>query len=208
MYKKFPLKKISKSKDFYLEYINQKNDLLQKINFNELDKIINLLKKSFRNNNILYTCGNGGSSSLADHFTCDFIKQTNNQTNFKVKSISLASNFSLVSAIANDISYDKIFSFQIKKLCKKNDVLFLFSVSGNSPNLVEAIKVAKKIGVKTVSFTGFNGGKLSKMSDFNINFPIANFGIAEDCHISIMHYLSQYLRNINIKNKDFKKINF
>ena len=208
MYKKFPLKKISKSKDFYLEYINQKNDLLQKIDFKELDKIINLLKKSFKNNNILYTCGNGGSSSLADHFTCDFIKQTNNQTNLKVKSISLASNFSLISAIANDISYEEIFSFQIEKLCKKNDVLFLFSVSGNSPNLVEAIKAAKKIGVKTVSFTGFNGGKLAKMSDFNLNFPIANFGIAEDCHISIMHYLSQYLRNINLKGKNFKKINF
>jgi len=208
MYKKFPLKKISKSKDFYLEYINQKNDLLQKIDFKELDKIISLLKKSFKNNNILYTCGNGGSSSLADHFTCDFIKQTNNQTNLKVKSISLASNFSLISAIANDNSYEEIFSFQIEKLCKKNDVLFLFSVSGNSPNLVEAIKAAKKIGVKTVSFTGFNGGKLAKMSDFNLNFPIANFGIAEDCHISIMHYLSQYLRNINLKNKNFKKIHF
>jgi len=208
MYKKFPLKKISKSKEFYLEYINQKNDLLQKINFKELDKIINLLKKSFKNNNILYTCGNGGSSSLADHFTCDFIKQTNNQTRLKVKSISLASNFSLISAIANDVSYDKIFSFQIEKLCKKDDVLFLFSVSGNSPNLIEAIKVGKKIGVKIVSFTGFDGGRLSKMSDYNLNFPIANFGIVEDCHISIMHYLSQYLRNINLTKKSFKKINF
>ena len=208
MYKKFPLKKISKSKEFYLEYINRKNSLLQKINFIELDKIINLLKKSFKNNNILYTCGNGGSSSLADHFTCDFIKQTNNQTRLKVKTISLASNFSLISAIANDVSYDKIFSFQIEKLCKKNDVLFLFSVSGNSQNLVEAIKAAKKIGVKTVSFTGFDGGKLSKISDFNLNFPIANFGMAEDCHISIMHFLSQYLRNISLKNKSFKKVNF
>jgi phosphoheptose isomerase len=208
MYKKFPLKKITKSKDFYFEYINQKNNLLHKIDFNELDKIINLLKKCFRNNKILYTCGNGGSSSLADHFTCDFIKQTNNQTDLKIKSISLTSNFSLISAIANDISYDKIFSFQIEKLCKKDDVLFLFSVSGNSPNLIEAIKTAKKIGLKTVSFTGFNGGKLSKISNYNINFPIANFGIAEDCHISIMHYLSQYLRNINLKNKSFKKIYF
>ena len=208
MYKKFPLKKITKSKDFYFEYINQKNNLLHKIDFNELDKIINLLKKCFRNNKILYTCGNGGSSSLADHFTCDFIKQTNNQTDLKIKSISLTSNFSLISAIANDINYDKIFSFQIEKLCKKGDVLFLFSVSGNSPNLIEAIKTAKKIGLKTVSFTGFNGGKLSKISNYNINFPIANFGIAEDCHISIMHYLSQYLRNINLKNKSFKKIYF
>ncbi len=208
MYKKFPLKKIPASKEFYLEYINLKNDLLQKIDFVELDKIINLLKKSFKNDNILYTCGNGGSSSLADHFTCDFLKQTNNQTNLNVKSISLVSNFSLISAIANDISYDKIFSFQVEKLCKKNDVLFLFSVSGNSLNLLEAIKAAKKIGVKTVSFTAFDGGKLSKISDFNLNFPIANFGIAEDCHISIMHYLSQYLRNINLKEKNFKKINF
>ena len=208
MYKKFPKKKISQSRNFYLEYINLKNDLLQKIDFKELDKIINLLKKSFKNNNILYSCGNGGSSSLADHFTCDFIKQTNNETNLNVKSISLTSNFSLISAIANDISYDKIFSFQVEKLCKKNDVLFLFSVSGNSPNLLEAIKSAKKKGVKTVSFTAFDGGKLSKMSDFNLNFPIANFGIAEDCHISIMHFLSQYLRNIYLTKKTFKKVNF
>ena len=145
---------------------------------------------------------------MADHFTCDFIKQSNNKTNLQIKSISLTSNFSLISAIANDINYDQIFSFQIEKLCKKNDVLFLFSVSGNSPNLVEAIKKAKKIGVKTISFTGFNGGKLAKLSDLNLNFPIANYGIVEDCHTGIMHYLSQYLRNIFINSNNFKKINF
>ena len=205
---KFPTKKIKSSKDFYLEYINQKNVLLQNIDFRELNKVINLLKKCFKNKNIVYTCGNGGSSSLADHFTCDFIKQSNNKTNLQIKSISLTSNFSLISAIANDINYDQIFSFQIEKLCKKNDVLFLFSVSGNSPNLVEAIKKAKKIGVKTISFTGFNGGKLAKLSDLNLNFPIANYGIVEDCHTGIMHYLSQYLRNIFINSNNFKKINF
>ena len=205
---KFPTKKIKNSKDFYLEYINQKNVLLQNIDFKKLDKIINLLKKCFKDNNIVYTCGNGGSSSLADHFTCDFIKQSNNKTNLQVKSISLTSNFSLISAIANDINFDEIFSFQIEKLCKKNDVLFLFSVSGNSPNLVKAIKKAKKMSLKTISFTGFDGGKLAKMSDLNLNFPIANFGIVEDCHVSLMHYLSQYLRNISIINNNFEKINF
>ena len=205
---KFPTKKIKNSKDFYLEYINQKNVLLQNIDFRELNKVINLLKKCFKNKNIVYTCGNGGSSSLADHFTCDFIKQSNNKTNLQVKSISLTSNFSLISAIANDINFDEIFSFQIEKLCKKNDVLFLFSVSGNSPNLVKAIKKAKKMSVKTISFTGFDGGKLAKMSDLNLNFPIANYGIVEDCHVSLMHYLSQYLRNISINNNNFEKINF
>ena len=208
MYSRFPLKKILKSRDFYFEYIDKKNTLLRNINLKNLDKIINLLKKGFNNNVTLYTCGNGGSSSLSDHFTCDFIKQTNTKTNLKVKSISLTSNMALISAVANDINYNQIFSFQIKKLCKKNDILFLFSVSGSSPNLIEAIKAAKKIGVKVVSLTGFNGGKLSRLSDFNLNFPIANYGIVEDCHITIMHYLSQYLRNLEIKNKNFKKINF
>lgn len=208
MYSKFPIKKISKSKDFYEDYIFRKNELLKNINFKELDKIISLLKKGFKNHAILYTCGNGGSSSLSDHFTCDFIKQTNNNTNLNVKSISLTSNFSLISAISNDINYNQIFSFQIKKLCKRNDILFLFSVSGNSPNLVEAIKAAKKKGVKIVSFTGFNGGKLAKLSDYNLNFPIANYGIVEDCHITIMHFLSQYLRNLKIKDRNYKKINF
>ena len=208
MHKRFPLKKINKSKQFYLQYINEKNDLLRNINFRELDKIIDVTKKCIKNNNIIYTCGNGGSSSLADHFTCDFIKQTNNKTNLKVKSISLTSNFSLVSAIANDISYNDIFSFQIEKLCKRNDILFLFSVSGNSKNLIKAAKKAKTKGVKTISFTGFNGGRLSKITDFNLNFPMANYGIVEDCHISIMHFLSQYLRNTKIKSKNYKKINF
>ena len=137
-----------------------------------------------------------------------FYKQTNNKTNLKVKSISLASNFSLISAIANDISFDEIFSFQVEKLCKKNDILFLFSVSGNSQNLINAVKKAKAKSVKTVSFTGFNGGRLSKITDFNINFPMANYGIVEDCHITMMHYLSQFLRNTKIKSKNYKKINF
>ena len=208
MHKRFPLKKINKSKQFYLQYINEKNNLLKNINFRELDKIINAIKKCVKNNNIIYTCGNGGSSSLADHFVCDFIKQTNNKTNLKVKSISLTSNFSLISAIANDINYDDIFSFQIEKLCKRNDILFLFSVSGNSKNLIKAVKKAKTKGIKTISFTGFNGGRLSKITDMNLNFPMANYGIVEDCHISIMHFLSQYLRNTKIKSKNYKKINF
>ena len=208
MYKRFPLNKISKSKQFYLQYINEKNNLLKNIDFNKLDKIVTAIKICVKNNNIIYSCGNGGSSSLADHLSCDFIKQTNNKTNLKLKSISLASNFSLISAIANDISFEEIFSFQVEKLCKKNDILILFSVSGNSKNLINATKVAKKKKVKTISFTGFNGGKLSKLTDYNINFSMANYGIVEDCHTTMMHYLSQFLRNTKIKSKNFRNINF
>ena len=120
-----------------------------------------------------------------------------------MKSISLASNFSLISAISNDISFDKIFSFQVDKLCKRNDLLICFSVSGNSKNLINAVKVAEKKGIKTISFTGFNGGKLSKITNYNINFPMANYGIVEDCHVTMMHFLSQFIRNTKIISKNF-----
>tara|TARA_B100001057_G_C22543920_1_gene830731 strand:- start:65 stop:691 length:627 start_codon:yes stop_codon:yes gene_type:complete len=208
MYKRFPVKKILKSNEFYNQYINEKHDLLKKVDFKKLEKIINLIKKTIKKNNIIYSCGNGGSSSLADHLTCDFIKQTNNKTNLNLKSISLASNFSLISAISNDISFDEIFSFQVEKLCKKNDLLICFSVSGSSKNLLNAVKVAKKKKVKTISFTGFNGGKLSNFTDYNINFPMANYGIVEDCHVTMMHFLSQFLRNTKMISKNFNKINF
>ena len=208
MIKNFPNKRVLNSKEFYLQYINYKNEALMNINFKKLDKIINQIKITYRKKGIIYSCGNGGSSSLSDHFTCDFIKQSNNKTKIKLKSISLTSNFALISAIANDISYDEIFSFQIDKLGQQIDLLFLFSVSGNSKNLIKAVKTAKLKKIKTVSFTGFNGGWLSKNTDFNINFPVANYGIVEDCHISMMHYLSQYVRNLNIKKQNFKNINF
>ena len=208
MYKRFPLKKTLKSNEFYNQYINEKHNLLKKVNFEELNKIINLITRTIKKNNIIYSCGNGGSSSLADHLTCDFIKQTNNKTKLNLKSISLASNFSLISAISNDISFDEIFSFQVEKLCKKNDLLICFSVSGNSKNLLNAVKIAKKKKVKTISFTGFNGGKLSNFTDHNINFPMANYGIVEDCHVTMMHFLSQFLRNTKIISNSFNKINF
>ena len=208
MYKRFPVKKTLKSYEFYNQYINEKHDLLKEVDFKELNKIINLITKTIKKNNIIYSCGNGGSSSLADHLTCDFIKQTNNKTNLNLKSISLASNFSLISAISNDIRFDEIFSFQVEKLCKKDDLLICFSVSGNSKNLLKAVKAAKKKKVKTISFTGFNGGKLSNFTDYNINFPMANYGIVEDCHTTMMHFLSQFLRNTKIISNNFNKINF
>ena len=69
-------------------------------------------------------------------------------------------------------------------------------------------QMQQKKKIKTISFTGFDGGKLSKLSDYNINIPMANYVIVEDCHVTMMHYMSQFLRNTNIKSKNFKKINF
>ena len=130
-------------------------------------------------------------------------------TNLNIRVFSLNSNVSLMTAIANDISYDDIFSFQLNRFGKPNDILLLFSVSGSSKNILKCAKVAKRKKIKIISFTGFDGGKIKKLSKYNINFLTNNFGIAEDCHLSLMHCISQYIRNINlISSKKIGELTF
>ena len=196
----FPTKKISDSHEYYKNYVGIKNKLLNKINKNELKNIIEEILTAVKKQKNIFSCGNGGSASTAEHLSCDFSKGSCTDTNLNIKVFSLNSNVSLMTAIANDISYDDIFSYQLARFGKPNDILLLFSVSGSSKNILKCAKVAKRKKIKIISFTGFDGGKIKRLSKYNINFPTNNFGIAEDCHLSMMHFISQYIRNINYKS--------
>jgi len=205
----FPNKQILDSNEYFENYIKIKDQLLKNIDKKELNKIIKEILLAGKKNINIFSCGNGGSASTAEHLSCDFSKGTCTNTNLNLKVFSLSSNTSLVTAIANDISYNDIFSYQLNRFGKANDVLLAFSVSGTSKNIVECVKIAKKKKIKIISFTGFDGGKLKKLSKYNINFLTNNFGIVEDCHLTIMHYISQYIRNLEFKNnKKIIKINF
>jgi len=207
--KKFPNKNYLKYDEYYDDYINLKNILLKQVDKKTLKKIIELILRTIKNKKQIFSCGNGGSASTAEHLTCDFTKGANTNTNLNIKSFSLNSNTSLITAIANDISYDDIFSYQLSKYGNQNDILLLFSVSGSSKNIIKCATEAKKKKMKVVSFTGFEGGKIKKLSDCNLNFLSNNFGIVEDCHLTIMHYISQFIRITNLKkNKNIKNINF
>ena len=205
----FPTKKILDSHQYYKNYVNIEDQLLNKINKKELKNIIKEILTAVKKQRNIFSCGNGGSASTAEHLSCDFSKQACSDTNLNIKVFSLNSNVSLMTAVANDISYDDIFSFQLNRFGKPNDVLLLFSVSGSSRNILKCAKVAKRKKIKIISFTGFNGGKIKKISKYNINFATNNFGIVEDCHLSIMHFISQYIRNINFKSsKKIINVNF
>ena len=201
----FPTKKILDSHQYYKNYVNIEDQLLNKINKKELKNIIKEILTAVKKQRNIFSCGNGGSASTAEHLSCDFSKQACSDTNLNIKVFSLNSNVSLMTAIANDISYDDIFSFQLNRFGKPNDILLLFSVSGSSKNIIKCAKLAKRKKIKIISFTGFDGGKLKSLSKYSINFSTNNFGIVEDCHLSIMHFISQYIRNVNFKSN--KKIN-
>ena len=205
----FPTKKYLKSSDYFNDYISTKDLLLKKIDQKILNKIIQEILNSIKNKRDFFSCGNGGSAATAEHLSCDFSKGSCTNTNLNFKVFSLNSNVALMTAIANDISYDDVFSYQLNRYGKANDVLLAFSVSGTSKNIIKCTKIAKKKKIKIISFTGFNGGTLKKLSNYNINFPSNNFGIVEDCHLTIMHFISQYIRNLRFKSSSkIAKVNF
>ena len=205
---KFPIKIFNESRLFFESYFSVLNNFLQNKNLNKLINISNEIYRKIINKKKIFICGNGGSGSIADHFLCDFMKGVSSDTYFKPKIISLNSNPSLLSAIANDLGYDKIFEFQLDNLANAGDLIVLLSCSGNSKNIIRVIKLAKKKKVKIIGFTGFQGGYLKKNSDINFHVNISNYGIVEDIFQITMHCMSQFIRQKYLKNKKIKKNKF
>ena len=205
---KFPIKKIVSSSSYAKRYFSTLSEVSKKINYDTIEELAKLILNYYLSNKNIFVCGNGGSASISNHFICDHLKGTSSNTHLLPKIISLSSNLEIITAIANDIKYDEIFSFQLSRLARQGDCLITISSSGNSENIVKAIKWAKKNKLKTVSLNGFNGGRAKRISDISINIPCNNYGIVEDLHQSIMHILAQSIRMQNLQEKDFLKINF
>jgi len=187
-----------KLNEFYNWYTDNVLSLLKNINFKNLQLATNFIEQTIKKNKNIYICGNGGSLSLANHYMCDYLKGLTFNTNLKPQVRSLSADNALISAIANDISYDDIFYFQAKKLFKKGDLLILISCSGNSKNIKKVLKYANKINIKSIGFSAFDGGYLHKNSSVSLNFKINHYGISEDINQILMHLIMSF---INLKNR-------
>lgn len=189
-------------KDFLIDYNKKLNDILKEHHFNEIEKITKFLEVSIKKEKNIFVCGNGGSASVANHFLCDFNKGIKVSSSRKLmpKVISLSNSIELITAIANDLRYEEIFSNQIENYAKKNDILIIISSSGKSKNILNVVKNAKKNNLKIISFIGFGNNKLiKKFSNFYLNLNTKNYGLTEDIFQSIMHMISQYIRLKNLK---------
>ena len=100
----------------------------------------------------------------------------------------------------NDIGSEQMFSFQLESLGSEGDVLVAISSSGSSPNIINAVKTAKSLGMRTLSMTGFSGGETAKLADVSLHVDAQNYGVIEDAHQSLMHILAQYMRQLHISN--------
>lgn len=176
-------------------YINLHHKIFNKIDKTEIIKAFKLLDDYYLKENFIFTCGNGGSAYAASHAITDWNKMANIIKKKKFKSISLCDNVGILTAYANDISYDKIFSGQLESLMTKNDLLLSISGSGNSKNVINAINYANSIGAKSLSLVGYDGGLVKKISTNCIHVPIDDMQICEDLHLSLIHlYMKKLIK--------------
>lgn len=145
------------------------------------------------NKKTLFLCGNGGSGSNANHIENDFLYGISKNLGDGLRCRSLSSNSAVISCLANDESFNSVFSYPLEVEATSSDRLLVLSGSGNSPNILEALKAAKKIGMASYALLGFDGGAAKTMCDFPIHIEVHDMQVAEDAHMMIAHIISQWI---------------
>ncbi len=177
-------------RDEMQNYLNREIEVLRNLDFDEINEAVNAILDCRDRGGTVYTMGNGGSASTAGHFACDFSKGLTEQMGGKKFCCEcLSDNTSTITAIANDIGYDEIFSYQLKDRLKPEDLVIAISGSGNSPNVLKAVEYAQEVGTPVIGVTGLDGGKLREMADFHMHVSIDSMMISEDIHMIFDHML-------------------
>ncbi len=170
-------------------YFTALRETICKLPFAEIDRVVDLLAETFDRGRWVYIFGNGGSAALASHFACDLAKGTINGNPKRFRVLALTDNIPLMTAWANDSSYENIFAEQLKNFVRPRDIALAISGSGNSPNVLKALTVARSAGATTVGLTGFRGGKMKSLCDHCVVIPCDNMQIIEDLHVAAAHAL-------------------
>ena len=157
--------------------------------FHEIDEVAAVLVSAYERQRTVFIFGNGGSAALASHFACDLGKGTVNGSSKRFRVMALTDNVPLMTAWANDSHYENIFAEQLANFAAPGDVAFAISASGNSPNVLKALKAAKGFGCVTSGLTGFSGGGMRALCDSCIVVPADNMQIIEDLHVCVAHSL-------------------
>lgn len=190
---------LSKKEDSLIEsYINELKNSIDLLDKKAIACVIDILMEAYKKDKKVFIFGNGGSASIASHMACDLNKGTlareYDEAEKRFRVISLTDNIPLITAYANDLSYEDIFIQQLRNLVDKGDVVIALSGSGNSQNVIKAVIYAKKFGAKTIGFLGFKtGGKLAKLVDQAIIVKSVHYGPCEDIQLILDHIITSTL---------------
>lgn len=176
-------------KEILNESIRVKNKIVDDPSLlSQISKVSSVIIEAYRKKNKVILFGNGGSAADAQHVAGELVNRLQMERE-ALPAIALTTDSSVLTSIANDYDYSRIFARQMEAFVKEGDVAIGISTSGSSPNVIEAVKVAKEKGAKTVGFTGTKGGKLAELVDFVISVPSDETPRVQESHITIFHVI-------------------
>ena len=174
------------------DYIGRLQRALVALPGEQLGQVGEMLLIAYRNNKQVFTVGNGGSSSTASHMAADLAKNTIGRNMKRFRVMSLGDNTSIMTALANDLGYESVFSEQLIDSASAGDVLIVISASGNSPNVLKAIHCARLQSAEMIGLLGCGGGAAAALVDIPIVVASWDYGVIEDVHLAINHMLVEY----------------
>lgn len=162
---------------------------------NSVNEGFEVIRDALQKQSKIMICGNGGSASDSQHIVTEFVVKLK-KYRAPMAAVSLTSDNSIITAIANDFGYDYIFARQVAAIGRKDDVLIGLTTSGNSSNIIKAFETAKTLGIKTIVFTGNDNSMISKISDIKICFAIDNKQIIQELYISCLHLICEKIEEL------------
>ena len=178
-------------KDEFSSYLETINTVINSME-EKLEAASALAVETLKNGNKILLCGNGGSAANAQHIAAELTGRYKTERR-GLPGIALTTDTSVLTAIGNDYGYDRIFDRQVEALANKGDLLIGISTSGNSKNVINALKIAKEMGCKTLGLSGRNGGAMNDVCDLNLVVPSNNTPRIQEIHISFGHTICQII---------------
>jgi D-sedoheptulose 7-phosphate isomerase len=175
-------------------YLGELRAAIDDLPTDRLGALGEMLYRAYRNEKQVFILGNGGSASTASHMAADLAKNTIRPNMRRFRVLSLNDNTALLTALANDLGYENVFSEQLKNLIQPGDLLIGVSASGNSDNVLQAIRYAQHQCAEAVGILGFQGGAAAELVDLAIVVPSNHYGVIEDVHLIINHIVTDYFK--------------
>jgi len=178
---------------FFADYAERVGKTLSAFDWSGVASLAEDLQQAWRTGNQVFLCGNGGSAGNAIHLVNDLVYGIAKRTGGGMRALALSANTSVMTCLANDVGYDKVFCEQLAVQGRPGDLLIALSGSGNSANIVSVLERARGMGIRSYAILGYGGGRSKELADVAIHFPVDDMQIAEDMQLVVGHMLVQWL---------------
>ena len=180
-------------------YLEEVSSSVARLPLAQIAAFAETVERAYLDDRQVFVIGNGGSASTASHMACDLAKNiypADGAPARRFRVLSLTDNVALITALANDCGYDRVFAEQLSYYMRPDDLVIAISASGNSPNVLEGLSAARAAGVRTAALLGFDGGRARELADVSVVVDSRNYGHVEDAHLMVNHLVTAWMRRV------------